>query len=177
MKLRSHFLLVVACVLLVGTLRADPENFMVEDLTFLRPPTWEWIVPNSPGRKAQMRIFDKDKSKSADAMFYWYPSENKQSNPDDCLKRWQAQFRDKEKILVTIERSTFGKFKVTYGQMEGVYKGFGKEALSLSDYALLGVVVQCDKGSVMVRMTGPKEIVHKMTKSFKKMIEDALKEE
>jgi hypothetical protein len=177
MNLRCHLALAVVCMLLTSTLRADPENFMIQDLTFVRPAGWEWIVPDSEVRKAHLKIYNSDKSKSAEAIFYWFPASDKQGDPDGCVKRWQMQFRNKEKIEATIERSEFGKFKVVYAQMEGVYKGFGKESLSLADYALLGTIVQSSKGSVMVRVTGPKEVVHAATIPFKKMIEEALKEE
>jgi hypothetical protein len=177
MKLRSHFILAVACLLLVSTLHADPENFMIENLTFVRPTAWEWIVPDSEVRKAHLRIYNQDKSQNAEAIFYWFPTEDKQGDPDGCVRRWQAQFKDKEKVRATVERSTFGQYKVTYAQMEGVYKGFGKEPATLPDHALLGTVVQNSKGSIMIRMTGPKDLVHGATKRFKKMIEDALKEE
>ena len=177
MKLRSQFILVAVCLFLVSSLRADPENFMIEDLTFIRPKDWEWIVPEAEARKAHLRIFNPNKTKSADAIFYWFAPEDKQADPEGCVKRWQAQFKNKDDVLATMERNTFGKYKVTYAQMEGTYKGFGKEATSLPDYALLGTVVQSDRGSIMVRMTGPKDLVHNSMKPFKKMIEDALKEE
>ncbi len=150
---------------------------MIEDLTFVRPSNWEWIVPDSDVRKAHLRVFNAAKNKSAEAIFYWFPADDKQGDPDGCVKRWQMQFKEKEKVQVTLERSTFGKYKVCYAQMEGMYKGFAKQTILQPDYALLGTIVQNKKGSIMVRMTGPKDLVHSITKQFKKMIEDALKEE
>ncbi len=177
MKLQSRLLIAVACFLLRGILCADPANFMIDDLTFVRPAGWDWVIPDSEVRKAHLRFFSEHKLQSLDAIFYWFPVEDKQGDPDGCVKRWQAQFRDKEKIVATVERTTYGRYKLMYAQMEGTYKGFGKEALSLTNHALLGTVIQNAKGSIMVRMTGPKDLVYKATKSFKKMVEDALKEE
>lgn len=150
---------------------------MIEGLTFKRPSAWEWIVPDSEVRKAHLKIWSANKIKSADVIFYWFPLDDKQGDPNGCVKRWQAQFRDREKIQVTVERSTVGEFKLTYAQMDGTYKGFGKEGLTLPDHGLFGAIVQTGKGSIMVRMTGPKEVVSSAGNRFKKMIEDALKEE
>ena len=177
MQIRPAILILCLVLGFVSHSSADPTNFMIEGLTFGRPAKWDWIVPDSNARKAQLRFVDRDKS--VDTSFYWYPAENKQGDPEDCIKRWQAQFRNKNQVQTTIESDTVGKFKVTYAQMEGVYKGFGKESPSvpLPDYALIGAVVPTGKGAVVVRMTGPKELVYKTTKTFKKMIEDALKEE
>ncbi len=177
MKIRWFISILVTVLWGACRVSADPANFMVENFTFVAPEKWKWITPESKGRKAQLRITTEHKPDAGDVVFYWYPTENKQGDPDECLKRWQAQFREKNKVLPTIERTTLGRFKILYGQMEGVYKGFGKESLSLTNYALLGAIVPTSKGTLMVRLTGPKELVYKSTKPFKKMVEDGLKEE
>ena len=170
-------MLVLACFLAISNLRADPENFMVEDITFVRPPSWEWVVPDSEVRKAHLKVFNQNKAQTADMIFYWFPTGDKQGDPEGSIKRWEAQFRERATIVATIERATIGKYKVMYCQMEGTYKGFGKESLSLPNYALVGTIIEMPRGNIMIRFTGPRELISASITTFKKMIEDALKEE
>ena len=41
-----------------GLRAADPATFTVGAFTFKPPPTWQWVVANSPFRKAQLHIPD-----------------------------------------------------------------------------------------------------------------------
>jgi len=41
MNLRGGTILLLAYLLCVGVVHADPENFMIEGLTFNRPSPWQ----------------------------------------------------------------------------------------------------------------------------------------
>ncbi len=90
------------------------------------------------------------------------------------MDRWLVQFQEpREKINARVEEATVGKTKITYVQAEGTYSSGmpGGPTTPMTDYALLGAILESEQGNVFVRMTGPKGLVKASVADFKKMIE------
>lgn len=162
------------------TARADdPATFTVGDLTFARPAKWEWVEVSSPMRKAQLKVNSADGKASAEVVFFQFGSGaagGVQANVD----RWMRQFAEpREKINAKTEEKTVGKTKITYASAEGTYQSGmpGGPHTPMTDYALLGAIIESEDGSIFVRMTGPKELVKSATAEFKKMIESGPKKD
>lgn len=166
-------LIVFAC--LTGRLQADPVNFVVSELTFTRPDSWEWLLPESQSRKAHLKIWSEKKNQWADVMFYVYEPGDDYGKPESCLKRWKAQFQERDQIKPKIETVASSKATITFAFMEGTYK-IGKPVTLLDDYALFGAIIQTSQGNVMIRMTGPSFLVHKALTDFKQMVGAAVVE-
>ena len=150
-----------------------PATFKVGDFTFTRPATWEWVEVTSAMRKAQLRVTDADSKASAEAIFYYFgPGDGGGTKAN--VDRWLGQFQEpREKVNAKVEEVTVGKTKITYVQAEGTYSSGmpGGPTTPMTDYALLGAILESDQGSVFVRMTGPKGLVKSSVADFKKMIE------
>jgi hypothetical protein len=167
--------LVALASLAVATVAADgPKQFPVGEFQFTRPAAWEWVEVTSSMRKAQLKVPDKESAKSAEVVFFSGFGGSVKDNVD----RWYAQFEEgREKIGARTEEVQAGKHKVTYAHAEGTYlSGMpGGPRTPLKGHALLGAIIESDKGNIFVRMTGPADLVKSATPEFRKMIEGALK--
>lgn len=151
----------------------QPFNFMIADLTFTRPSSWEWIVPESNTRKAELKIWTEKKNQWSDVVFYLYKPGDDFGKPDSCVKRWVAQFQEKADIKPKVEKITIGTHQVTFAQMEGTYK-VGKPVTLLQGHTLYGAIIETAQGNIMIRMTGPKHLAENSIAELKRMIEGAL---
>lgn len=150
---------------------------MVGDLTFVRPSGWEWVTSESKTRKAEMKVWDATKSKNADVTFYWFEKKEAAGKPEECIKRWKAQFTERERLAPKVETLNINKCPVTYVMVEGTFKTYqeqDKKIVHLPDYVLLGTVIETKKGNIMIRMTGPKTLAAEATDGLKLMVQNAL---
>lgn len=157
------------------TQAAGPETFPVSEFKFKRPEKWQWIESNSPMRAAQLKVVDG--KAEAEVVFYYF-GEGGAGGTQANVDRWFGQFvGPKEKLNPKTEESTVGGVKVTYVQAEGTYNSgppMGAKT-PMPGYALMGSIIEGKKGSVFVKMTGPKALVTGSVGDFKKMVESALK--
>ena len=162
-----------ATICLTSLLAAEtPAKFNVAGLEFTRPSGWKWIEVSSPMRKAQLEVGEgKDK---AEIVFFHF-GEGQGGDVKANIERWFSQFQD-AKNKATEEASVNGR-KITYAFTEGTYlSGMpGAARTPLPDHALAGAILENPQGSVFVKMTGPKETVHKAIKDFKRMVQGAVK--
>ena len=56
----KHILLLLAIALPTAARAADPVEFGVGAFPFERPSGWQWVVPSSPMRKAQLAVPGQD---------------------------------------------------------------------------------------------------------------------
>ena len=162
----------------VGALGAEaPATFKVSEFTFTRPANWEWMdVSASPMRKAQLKINGKNKSESAEVVFYYF-GEGGAGGTQANVDRWFKQFEEpKEKINPKSEEVTIGKHKVTFVQAEGTYKSGmpGGPSTPQPNSMLLGAILEGDQGSVFIKLTGPAVLVKASQDAFKKMVRSAV---
>ena len=176
---RSPWQALVLWLIITGSLAAaDPQKtFEVGGFTFTRPDGWKWVESTSPMRKAQLEVPAEKGGSPADIVFFYF-GQGQGGGTKANVDRWFGQFQEtREKINARTEETTVGQRKVTYVTADGTYKSGmpGGAQTAMPDYALLGAIIESERGNVFVRLTGPKNLVHKSTAAFKKMIESALK--
>jgi hypothetical protein len=162
-----------------GLRAQEHSTFPVGEFTFTRPAKWEWVESTSPMRKAQLKVTDAASKASANVAFYYFGTGGAggvQANVD----RWLKQFAEpSDQINAKVEHTTVGNTKLTYVQAEGTFNSGapGGPVTPMPGYALLGAILESDKGNVFVRMTGPKDLVKSSVVDFKKMIESGPKKD
>jgi len=147
---------------------ADPVEFGVGSFTFSRPDGWQWIVPSSPMRKAQLNIPGNAAADPGEVTFFHFgPGQGGgvQANVD----RWFGQFQN---ATSSQNVETVGKTKVTFVEAAGTFlSGMpGTPATPKSDYALRGAILENASGDVFVKLTGPSAIVTGAASAFRKMV-------
>ena len=154
-----------------------PATFKVSEFNFKRPEKWEWVETTSSMRKAQLKVNDADKKKSAEVVFFHFgPGDGGgvQANVD----RWYGQFQEpREKIGAKSEKTKIGKHDVTFVRAEGTYlSGMpGGARTAQPGSALHGAIIESEQGAVFIKMTGPAALVKSAEGDFRKMIDSALK--
>jgi len=167
--------LLLATVTLVRSAES-PATFKVSSVTFSRPTAWQWIVPASSMRKAQLEIPNPKGKDGAEVLFFHFGPGNGGGTRAN-IDRWFGQFQEsRDQIQAKTEEIKIGTTKVTYVQGQGTYKSGmpGGPQVPKPGYALLGAIVEADGGHIFARMTGPKDQVTSLTADFKKMIESGL---
>jgi hypothetical protein len=155
----------------IGARAADPVEFTVGDFVFLRPEGWEWVVPASPMRKAQLSVPGGEGNAPADVTFFHFGAGQGgtvQANVD----RWFKQFSGGDTDARTEQ---VGKRKVTFVKASGTFSSGmpGGPTTPLKDYALRGAILESPAGDVYVKMTGPQSVVKQSEQAFEKMVRDA----
>jgi hypothetical protein len=168
----KRVLLIAGLLLATGRVALAEEHttIPVGDFNFNRPANWEWVTPASTMRKAQLKVKDAD-GKVGEVLFFEFSGAagSVKANVD----RWLGQFEEpREKANAKVEETTVGRTKVTYVSAEGTYKSGmpGGPTTPMSDYALLGAILESGDMNVFVKLTGPKALVKASTAEFKKMI-------
>lgn len=168
----------LACVLcLTSAWAADaPATFKVSEFTFQRPVAWGWVETTSSMRKAQLKVTDAKTKENAEVIFFYFGAGGGGGTKAN-VDRWLGQFQDAS--LPKSDEVTIGQTKVTYVQTEGTYLSGtpGGAKTPLTNYALLGAIVEGTEGSVFIKLTGPKALVKSAAADFKKMVEGPLKKE
>ncbi len=157
-------------ILSVGILQAaDPVEFQVGTLSFERPEGWQWVVPSSPMRKAQLTI--SGNGGTADVTFFHFGAGQGggvQANVD----RWFGQFQNAKTGQT---KETIGKTPVTFVHAEGTFASGmpGGATTPMVNYAMRGAILENPAGDVFVKMTGPATLVEPANTAFEKMVRDA----
>ncbi len=146
---------------------ADPVEFGVGAFSFERPEGWQWIVPSSPMRKAQLNIGSPGSDPVEVTFFHFGQGQGGgvQANVD----RWFGQFQN-AKTGQSLE--TLGKTRVTFVQAAGTFlSGMpGGPTSPKEGYELRGAILESDSGDVFVKMTGPASAVQSAEAAFRAMI-------
>ena len=154
-----------------------PKTFPVGEFTFTRPAAWEWVPATSPMRKAELKVESRDKKEKAEVIFFHF-GENDGGGTQANVDRWLGQFKEpREKLNPKVDKAKINGRAVTFVQAEGTYMSGmpGGPKTPQPNAMLLGAIVESEKGSVFVRMTGPSPLVKEAQADFKKMIESAAK--
>ncbi len=167
--MKFSFLASILC--LGATLHAaDPVEFQVGSFSFDRPEGWQWVVPSSSMRKAQLAVPGKD-SPAAEVTFFHFGAGQGggvQANVD----RWFGQFQE---ATSGQEREMSGKTPLTIVRARGTFQSGmpGGPTTPLSGYALLGAILESPEGDVFVKMTGPAATVDSAAEAFLAMVRKA----
>lgn len=150
---------------------ADPENFVVNGFTFIRPPTWKWVWDDKRAKIGNLLdLPGANTNDTASVFFRKFPKE--EGNPESRTKAWQVYFRELA-VDLHCRSSTkkVGTFEITYIEIDGTY--FRKP---YPDHSLIGATVQLTNGFFAVRMSGGTKLIEDSKAAFKQMLEQALKE-
>lgn len=147
---------------------ADPVEFQVGAFSFERPEGWQWVVPSSSMRKAQLLVTGAG---SADVTFFHFgPGEGGgvRANVD----RWFGQFLN---AATGETKEMVGATPVTFVHAKGTFQSGmpGGPTTPMEGYALRGAILESARGDVFVKMTGPEAVVESADAAFGKMIRDA----
>lgn len=164
---RKILLCVAASILAASA--ADPVEFGVGEFQFERPEGWQWIVPSSPMRKAQLSV--PGEPEAAEVTFFHFGAGQGggvQANVD----RWFGQFQNATNAQTS---EAVGSTNVTFVKAAGTFlSGMpGGPLTPKENYALRGAILESPGGDVYVKMTGPAGIVEKAQEAFSKMVRDA----
>lgn len=163
----KHFFLTL--FLAVSLHAADPVEFQVGAFSFERPQGWQWIVPSSPMRKAQLAVASGDAA--AEVTFFHFGAGQGggvQANVD----RWFGQFQD---ATTGQERETSSATPLTIVRARGTFQSGmpGGPTTPMTGYALLGAILESPEGDVFVKMTGPAATVDAANDAFLGMVRKA----
>jgi hypothetical protein len=152
----------------------DPATFPVGGLTFKRPADWGWVQVSSPMRKAQLKVTGAKPEEFADIVFFHFGpggGGGVQANVD----RWIKQFPDGGE-KAKIEPQQIGGAKVTLVSTEGTFSSGmpGGPTTPMTNYALLGAIIEDKEGDVFVKMTGPAALVKGSRQKFLDFLASAL---
>lgn len=149
---------------------ADPLNFMIGPLTFVRPPEWKWKEPDVFTKaSAELQVINSTNQAEAQVMFSFSPS-----TPADVMKRWKGYFAEPPPVEWKTTTNHIQRFTITYLTVTGTQRSKAKVR---ADYSLVGAIIETEKGNVYGRLLGPKNMVQELTVEFKKMVETALHED
>lgn len=150
------------------TFAAAPVSFGVGEFSFERPEGWEWIVPSSTMRRAQLNVPNPAGGDVAEVTFFHFGAGQGggvQANVD----RWFGQFQGGttgQKV------ETVGATRVTFVEATGTFASGmpGGPLTPKEGYALRGAILENPKGDVFVKMTGPADIVTGADAAFRQMV-------
>ena len=170
MKIRCAILILVSVFLGFVSAPADPVNFMVGSFTFVRPTEWVWKeLPDKSHASALLMIPGENEDQQSQVLISFT-----RSTRDDVLAKWKSYFVEPPIVTQTITSKKIKQFPVTYEVVEGTYR---VKKILKTDHVLVGMVVETKGGNVCGRLIGPRAMVEKWRDPFKRMIEEALKEE
>jgi hypothetical protein len=166
-KLLALFLLGAA-----GSLpAADPVEFTVGSFTFDRPSGWQWIVPSSPMRKAQLAVPGPEGTEAAEVTFFHFGA-GQGGSVKNNLDRWIGQFQGTQ--AETAETKVSGTM-VHFVRATGTFASGmpGGPTTPRPGFALRGAILESPEGDVYVKMTGPEAVLTGAAAAFEKMVHTA----
>ena len=151
---------------------------MVQDLTFTRPEAWKWAEVKTSSPQVRLELRPGTKMVAA-VTFTVYERHNQKAGVTAEVRRWKDSF-DEKNLKITQESQVVGSCKLTYIEMSGSYRYLlksSKRERLVPGYSLLGAVLERSSGSIVVRLQAPESVATDSKELFRKMIDDALKEE
>jgi hypothetical protein len=170
--IRSLKILISLIVLSAGAMQAaEPVEFTVGSFTFDRPEGWEWVVPSSAMRKAQLAVPATAGGEAGEVTFFHFgPGQG--GGVKQNVDRWLGQFKDP---VADSRTEKVGNTNVTFVEAAGTFSSGmpGGPTTPKEGYALRGAILESPQGDVYVKLTGPEPLVKAASNAFKKMVEAA----
>ncbi|MDB6028987.1 MAG: hypothetical protein JWM68_5210 [Verrucomicrobiales bacterium] len=150
---------------------ADPENFMVGELTFVRPKEWPWVWNQKLANDGMLLSIQESTPADTDGV-YFRAFTGAEGSADERIHVWRMYFKESgDQLKVRSETKTVASFPVIYIEMEGT-----SIRASGADFSLYAAIVSTKEGRVVARMSGRKEVLDNLKIIFHEMVEHALKE-
>jgi len=154
---------------------ATGKTFTVSEYQFTRPDFWRTLRPRSSMRKAQLSVPGKKGGEAGEVVFFHFGPGNAGGTKAN-VDRWLRQFQEPVAELNSkTETGQVGGTKVSFVQAEGTFLSgppVGRK-IPKPGYALLGAIIEAEKGFVFVKFTGPKSVVLAAEGDFKTMVTSA----
>jgi hypothetical protein len=168
--MKSISLIAALLSLTLSALADDPAAFDVGAFKFTRPADWSWVAVNSPMRKAQLKVPGAEPGGEVTFFHFGPGGGDAQAN----VQRWFRQFQSTEGAERT-EEMTFGKTKVTLATTEGTFSSGmpGGPTTPMTNFALLGAILDHPEGLVFVKFTGPAALVKASRDKFIDFVKSA----
>lgn len=152
-------------------LKGEPANVLVGKYTFTRPETWIWADPPKVSSATSRFVIHNSSGKptQTDVRFYVMKKEV-QSERDNLLHQFPGtSTRDLQE-----ESFKIGNQKIIYLRIEGTYQF--RTSPPRHDQIWLGAAIPVGKEFVYARILGPRGEVEQYMPTFRKMVEEAVKE-
>lgn len=167
-RIASVFLLlaVIACAR-----AADPVSFGVGGFSFERPEGWQWIVPSSSMRRAQLNVPNPAGGDVAEVTFFHF-GQGQGGGVQANVDRWFGQFQGGQ---TSQNVESIGSTRVAFVSASGTFASGmpGGPTTPKDGYALRGAILEDPQGDVFVKMTGPASVVEGAEAAFRQMISSA----
>ncbi|MCW0219103.1 MAG: hypothetical protein OJI67_12335 [Prosthecobacter sp.] len=150
-------------------LHAEDAKVSAGNLDFTLPSSaWASVPSSSPMRAAVLQITVEGAEKPLEAVFYYFgPGQGGDTQAN--IDRWLGQFASPPESK-TEELDANGT-KVSFVTATGTYNDgamFGPKTPK-DNYTLLGAIIPGPDAPIFIKMTGPKDVIAKVTEDFKKM--------
>src|SRR5436190_14076463 len=117
-KLVKARIVAIAFLALAFQAMADPSNFIVGDLTFVRPPSWQWEnLEQKDNVEASLVIRDEVAHKESKVIFFLT-----RTDKDQIAEKWKESFVAPPPVDFHTETKTIGKLELTYIHAKGTFR-------------------------------------------------------
>lgn len=160
----------------------NPDTVMMSRFTFTRPEDWKWVETRQDVsnviQSVTFHIHPDGTPDHCRAYFNHFHRGHPAGSRKAALSRWKESFIDTPASVTFDKPIKIGTNSVAYVEMSGSYRvENSKTRIIRSGHGLYGAVIDDPEGNIVIRMMGPASAVEKAKPAFKKMIEDALRDE
>ena len=139
------------------------------------PDHWVSEPPENSMRYAQYRI-PEDSGDASLIVFYFPPGQGGEPQPN--FERWARQFAQPDGTdpvqKMDLRQSSEGPFPMWLGEIVGKYDGgmamMGDAKDGLTDWMLLGAIVETPDGRWFFKLTGPQASIESVRSSFNELL-------
>lgn len=170
MNILLRWVLVLASIVLSGMAEVEPLNVMVGNLTFTRPEKWQWQPPVAGSTAAVRFVPRQSNARLTDVRLYFSGA-----TANAVLNDWKRVFEGGQSVRATQERVKVGTCEIVYVTIKGTHTP--RKGKKKPNYELFGAFVPAQNRLIQARILGPQREVHAVIPEFKKMIEDAVRDE
>jgi hypothetical protein len=160
----------------------NPGTILVSRFNFVRPANWKWADTRWEGvsnvlQSVTFRVDEDDANGDCSVYINHFVPDRPAGGRVATANRWKDSFTDVPAKVAFGKPETIGTNKVSYLEISGTYKSPGKNTPLRKNFSMYGAVIDDPAGNVVLRVMGNEKLVRKAKPQFKKMIEDALKQE
>ncbi|MDB6029605.1 MAG: hypothetical protein JWM68_5828 [Verrucomicrobiales bacterium] len=160
----------VAFFVFLSTLRSEPLNVVVGDLTFKRPAAWVFEPPKGNSSSVSRFVISLENEKPAGDVRFYLPGKT----PAEARKLWKSYAAPEDVGTFRVEEKKIGKQTITYISLHGKLKVPGEK--QSNQVGFIGAVIPIGENFMHVRMAGSADLVEKSTATFKRMVEEAVQD-
>jgi hypothetical protein len=158
----------------------NPDTILVGRFNFVRPTDWIWLdTRHDLSNIVQAVTFriDAPNSEEGAASINLFRPMNPEGTPQSVVQRWRNLFVAPPPNLAFGEPEIIGTTKVSYLEINGTMKPATRSGKIRPSHALYGAIIEEPQGNLTARWMGPIHMLPRHKVEFRKMIENAVKEQ